>query len=340
MSAVGFESGAEEPHEASIADTEDLERAREDVEEFFPGKLAPGPPVAMTPDYVEGSEAEVEAPDEVDGRLQLPEAKGIDRGEAALPEEARALRHMMIRAPKNPFAKLANVKKCILYKPTTRHKGESCTVDSTKFGDHIRADHLMTRDVNEESIDGDRVAMILKDVATNFRLVYPSAKSHAKYCVFVFRHFVAPSDEVGEFYFDNADSLRLACREVGWRQNNSIAYVSKSNAVAEGNFRSVRGGTRVNLEQAGPHHSYWSYAARHWCMAHNIQDHPAIKSPWELWYGEKFKGPNIPFGARIDYWIGPNSNQRRIFLLIRLPIPGCFLVMRFNQVSFREMNIM
>ena len=86
-----------------MADTEDLERAREDVEAFFPGELAPGPPVAMTPDYVEGSEAEVEAPDEVDGRLQLPEAKGIDRGEAAPPEEARTLRHMMIRTPKNPF---------------------------------------------------------------------------------------------------------------------------------------------------------------------------------------------------------------------------------------------
>ena len=65
----------DEPYEASIADTEDLERALEDIEEFFPGELAPGPPAAMTPDYVEGSEAEVEAPDEVDGRLQLPGVK-------------------------------------------------------------------------------------------------------------------------------------------------------------------------------------------------------------------------------------------------------------------------
>ena len=145
--------------------------------------------------------------------------------------------------------------------------------------------------------------MILKDVATNFRWVYPSVRSHAKDCVLAFRHFVAPSDEVGVFYSDNADSLRLACREVGWRQNNIIAYVSKSNAVAERNLRSVLEGTRVNLEQAGLHHSYWSYAARHWCMAHNIQDHPEIKSPWELRFGEKFKGPNIPFGARIDLWI-------------------------------------
>ena len=80
----------------------------------------------------------------------------------------------------------------------------------------------MTRDSNEQSIDGDRVAMVMKDVATN----YPSARSHAK-------HFVAPGEEVGVFYSDAAPSIKLACREVGWRQNTSVAYVSKSNAVAE-----------------------------------------------------------------------------------------------------------
>ena len=85
-----------------------------------------------------------------------------------------------------------------------------------------------------------------------------------------FRHFVAPSDEVGVFYSDNADSLRGACREVGWTQNNSIAFDLKSNAVAEGNLRSVLEVNRVNVEQAGLHHSYWSDAARQWCMAHNI----------------------------------------------------------------------
>ena len=39
----------------------------------------------MTPDVMEGSEDEGEAPEEpVDGRLQPPEPKAVDRGEAAL----------------------------------------------------------------------------------------------------------------------------------------------------------------------------------------------------------------------------------------------------------------
>ena len=44
----------------------------------------------MTPDINEGSEDEVEAPEEpVDGRLLLPEPKALDRGEAASRDEAR-----------------------------------------------------------------------------------------------------------------------------------------------------------------------------------------------------------------------------------------------------------
>ena len=330
MSAVGAESDdeveeVEEPYEASIADDDEVPgQAIDDLEEFFPGELAPGPPAAMTPDVVEGSEDEAEAPEEpVDGRLQLPEPKVIDRGEAALREEARTLRHMMTHTPKNPFCETCKCAK--MYKPTKRSKGESLTVESNKFGDHITGDHLVTRDANEQSIDGDRVAMVMKDVATNFRWIYPSARSHAKDCVLAFRHFIAPGEEVGVFYSDAAPSIKLACREVGWRQNTSVAYVSKSNAVAERNLRSVLEGTRVNLEQAGLHHSYWSYAARQWCMAHNIQDHPEILSPWELRFGEKFKGPNIPFGARVDYWTGPKLKPKKDLRFDPTSNPGVFL---------------
>ena len=83
MSAVGTESEdeveeVEEPYEASIADDDEIPgRGDDSLEEFFPGELAPGPPAAMTPDVVEGSEDEAEAPEEpVDGRLQLPEPQG------------------------------------------------------------------------------------------------------------------------------------------------------------------------------------------------------------------------------------------------------------------------
>ena len=192
ISAVGTESEdeveeVEEPYEeASLADDDEvLGHVDDSLEDFFPGELAPGPPAEMTPDVVDGSEDEAEAPEEpVDGRLQLPEPRAPDRGEAAFREEARSLRHMMTHTPKNPFCETCKCAK--MYKPTKRSKGESLTVESNKFGDHITGDHLVTRDSNEQSIDGDRVAMVMKDVATNFRWIYPSARSHAKDCVFSF----------------------------------------------------------------------------------------------------------------------------------------------------------
>ena len=35
----------------------------------------------------------------------------------------------------------------------------------------MTGDHLVARDVNEQSIDGDRVAMVMKDVATMHQVV-------------------------------------------------------------------------------------------------------------------------------------------------------------------------
>ena len=122
MPAVGRGSNEEEPYEAPIANTEDLGGALEDIEEFFPGELAPCPPAAMAPDFVEGLDAEVEAPEEVDGQLQLPEPKPIDRGETALREGARTLRHVMAFIHQRIlFYELCKCAK--MYKPTKRHKG-------------------------------------------------------------------------------------------------------------------------------------------------------------------------------------------------------------------------
>ena len=98
--------------------------------------------------------------------------------------------------------------------------------------------------MNKPLMHRDRVVMVMKDVATNFRWIYPSASSHAKDCVLAFRHFMAPADELGAFYPDSAPSISFACRELGWRHNTSVAYVFKSNAVAESNLRSLLEGTK------------------------------------------------------------------------------------------------
>ena len=229
----------------------------------------------------------------------------------------------MTHTPKNPYCDVCN--KAKMYKPTRRSKGGSTTVECSVFGEHITGDHLIIRTDEEEAIDGERVALVIKDVATNFKWIYPSARRTARDCVLAMKHFTSHVDEVGVFYSDNADELRVACEELKWRHVTSFDYVSKTNAVAERNLRTTLEGTRANLEQAGLHHSYWPHAARHWCMSHNIDQDPERTSPWKFRFGEDFKGPHIPFGARIDYWTGPKNKPKKGLKFDPSSNPGVFL---------------
>ena len=107
----------------STTTTTTTRAAVDDIEEFFPGELAPGPPAAMTPDVAGDSDAEPETLEgPVDDRLVLPEPPAPDRAEAALREEARTPRHMMTHTPKNPSGETCKCAK--MYKPTKRSKGD------------------------------------------------------------------------------------------------------------------------------------------------------------------------------------------------------------------------
>lgn len=52
-------------------------------------------------------------------------------------------------------------------------------VDARKFGDHITGDYLTAKSEPEVGIDDDRVAMVVKDVLTDFRYVYPVGRRDA-----------------------------------------------------------------------------------------------------------------------------------------------------------------
>ena len=42
-------------------------------------------------------------------------------------------------------------------------------VEAKKFGDHVTGDYLIAKSEPEIGIDNDRVAMVVKDVLTDFR---------------------------------------------------------------------------------------------------------------------------------------------------------------------------
>ena len=244
-------------------------------------------------------------------------------GEKALRDEATSIQHMLTHIPKNPYCDICQRAK--MFKPPSYAVGGSTKVEAEKFGDHITADFIITRDEEEVGIDDERNALVVKDVATGFMYVYPNARRTTNAAVLALKHFVGHNEEVGVFYSDNAPELISAMKVLQWRHVLSRDYISKSNAQAERAVRSVLEGTRVNLLQSGLNHWHWPHAARHWCLMQNIIATGGKASPWELRFGEKFDGPMIPFGCLVDYWNGPRKKNKDNLRFDPTSSPGIFL---------------
>ena len=341
--ALPVESSVAEDDDPMYSEAEDEfeyepEISPEDLpseDEHISGEVAPGPPSAVTPGYGDEEKTAEQSEDEKgdegpptdvesDERLVIkPREEERSAGKEALRREACSLQHLMTHTPKNPFCNICN--RARMTKKTARSHGESKHVKAEKFGDHVTADHLINFGERNEGDDGELVAMVFKDVYTDVRYCYPSASKHTRECVAAMKHFIGPKVEVGVFYSDEAPELKRAAAEMKWRHHVGTAYVSQTNAVAERNLRSIMEGTRANLLQSGLNHKYWPYAAKHSCMAHNIAEDYEVDSPWKIMTGKRWKGPQIPFGARVDYWTGPKRRVKPAARFDPSTLPGVFL---------------
>ena len=244
-------------------------------------------------------------------------------GEKALKEEAKSIRHMLTHIPKNPFCDICTRAK--MFKPPSRAVGGSTKVKAERFGDHITADFIVTRDEDELGIDDEKSALVVKDIATGFMYVYPNARRTTNAAILAIKHFVGHDEQIGVSYSDNAPELISAMKILQCRHVLSRDYISKSNAQAERAVRSVLEGTRVNLLQAGLNHWHWPQASRYWCFMQNVIATGGDKSPWELRFGSKFDGPLIPFGCLVDYWNGPRKKNKEGRRFDPTSSPGLFL---------------
>ena len=118
-----------------------------------------------------GADREVVPADEPPPEGYFPRDPEIERrrerGKAALKAEAKSKRHMPTHIPKNPYCEVCN--KAKMFKPPAYAKGGSSMVEAKKFGDHVTGDYLFAKSEPETWIDDDRVAMVAKDVLTDFR---------------------------------------------------------------------------------------------------------------------------------------------------------------------------
>ena len=162
--------------------------------------------------------------------------------------EAKSEEHFFTHRPKNPFCET-----CVRAKmqaPQARRRHGSSSVDAKAFGDHVTADHVISKD-EMYGFKGECVALVVKDVFTQIRYFYPSARQDAHSCVRACQHFTKPDDHVGIFYSDNAGEIAAAVKSMGWRHVLSQPYVSQSSGVIEREIRTILEGARANLFQSG-----------------------------------------------------------------------------------------
>ena len=244
--------------------------------------------------------------------------------EARLRAEADSIHHKFCHRPKNPYCKVCQ--KAKMYSPQARKTGGSSSITSTKYGDHITVDHIITRDMLDHGYDDQKVALVVKDVYSQFRYVYPSDTKNSDQCHEDLLHFLGKDDDVGIIYSDNAPELGQAIKRLGVRHSTSREYVDENKSVIEREIRTILEGTRANLEQSGMPEKYWPLASHHHAFALNLAkrfDTGVV--PWEARFGEPFTGLVVPFGAKVLYWHNPKQNVPETSKFSSTGVEGIFL---------------
>ena len=226
------------------------------------------------------------------------------RKEQDLVAEASTKEHLFAHYPKNPFCRTCQRAKMLA--PYARSKGGQGRLETKAFGDHIIADHVILKANIEQGIKGEWCALVIKDVHTQFRYVYPSTSKSTEQSVAGIQHFISGRDEVEVLYTDNSRELKAAIEQLGYRHQTSIEYVDSSKSFVEREIRHLLQGARANLVQSGFSLSMWPFAIQHNAVATNIL--PQLNgndSPWYLRFHKTFDEAEIPFGAKVLFWNNP-----------------------------------
>ena len=222
--------------------------------------------------------------------------------------EAVSLDHLMTHSHKNPHCSSCQRAKMQAKRTPRRHPKEEDV--PTTFGQQVTADHMIAQDVLDESVLGDKTALVVLDRGTKWIDMFPLLTKDTPDAKAAMKEFMG-RDELQSFYSDNSPELRKLALENGWQHSTSTPGRPETNGVAERAVRKVVEGTRTALEHAGLPPKWWCYAGRHFCLASNIQARDdggggQPTSSWQLRHkGGKFKGLRAPFGCLIDFKPSP-----------------------------------
>ena len=249
------------------------------------------------------AEGEAEVPrgeedeDEGEGVIEVDVHEGEPRmaKPGALKAEAKTMSHLLTHRYRNPYCQ-----SCVRAKMKhfRTHRGAFKRV-LKKWGDLITFDFADLEWTNYMRVPDERELLVIRDRFTGVIQAFPLRGKSTDDIIPCLKRFMG-SRKVMLAFSDQAPQFVKACRELKITLDTSVPGRKVTNSLAERNIQFLVTATTTCLLEAGLPACYWTFAVT--CVSHllNIEE-LEDGSAWQKMHKAKFKGPMIPFGAKVTF---------------------------------------
>ena len=249
------------------------------------------------------AEGEAEVPrgeedeDEGEGVIEVDVHEGEPRmaKPGALKAEAKTMSHLLTHRYRNPYCQ-----SCVRAKMKhfRTHRGAFKRV-LKKWGDLITFDFADLEWTNYMGVPDERELLVIRDRFTGVIQAFPLRGKSTDDIIPCLKRFMG-SRKVMLAFSDQAPQFVKACRELKITLDTSVPGRKVTNSLAERNIQFLVTATTTCLLEAGLPACYWTFAVT--CVSHllNIEE-LEDGSAWQKMHKAKFKGPMIPFGAKVTF---------------------------------------
>ena len=275
-----------------------------------PSSLSVPPPVVVVPTEDDDSERDAKRP-------SMPRL--ASRSVPYLRAEAKSELHCVSHRPYNSECEV-----CVMSfsrAPPAKSGGfdTKSDVEPTAFGDLLVCDFKVIAEEDWFSRAGEKVCLVVLDVATGFRAHFPLSSRSASSIVEAFSSF-AGKCRPRRVHCDNADEFDAACKQLSWPQpTHPVPYDHARNGTAERAVLTMIEQVRAALLQSGLSHRWWSCAAEHSAFVLNqVMKNDIGQSPFSLRFPDAAPVVLVPFGALVRVRLP--REQARVLLAPFAPV--------------------
>ena len=159
---------------------------------------------------------------------------------------------------------------------------------------------------------------MVQDLATQWIQSYPCKTKTSQETQRSLQKFLEPTRKPKIIYTDNSLKFGKACEDFSWNICTSTPQI--------GNKMGLLREQCAKLLQSGLNENWWADSMECYTYLRNIQDLLSDgKTPFERRFGKPFKGPIIPFGSVVEYYLVTAKDQSRIHQFGKKVLPGLYL---------------